>query len=400
VSRQLQVLTVTAGLAPGGTSGRILGMVTGLDRQKVRQTICLLYAEDPDQERYFGTTRPLFAGKDIPIETLGMHHPSPGSVLPRPKRLLHSLDMLRSATLRLARVVRMNDVDVIDAHMAPSTLIAGMAGKLTRTPVVATEYHIGEPAPVMLWPFVGRAALDLADAVVTDSRPRADDLKKWMYRRKSKVRVIPNGIRPPQNERSPSEVRTQFGIADDEMVVTQISTLRPHKGHRVLLDAARLILERAPKTRFLIVGFARGRDFEYVEELKAQAWRLGISERVFIGPYAGSIGDIWSVSDVHAHATLFDSLPNAIIEGMSLAKPAVVTAVGGIPDLVTHEETGLVVPPNDPQAFASAVLRVLEDEAFARRLGAAAHGRYCRGYRAEDTAQKLQTLFSEVAGAR
>jgi glycosyltransferase involved in cell wall biosynthesis len=183
-------------------------------------------------------------------------------------------------------------------------------------------------------------------------------------------------------------------------VVAQISTLRPHKGHRVLLDAAKLVLEQAPKTRFLVVGFARGRDFEYVEALQMQARRLGISERVFIGPYAGSIGDIWCACDIHAHATLFDSLPNAIIEGMSLAKPAVVTAVGGIPDLVTHEETGLVVPPNDPRAFAGAVLRLIKDKALAQRLGAAAHERYSRGYRAEDTAQKLQRLFYEVARAR
>jgi glycosyltransferase involved in cell wall biosynthesis len=394
------VLTVAGGLPPGGTSGRILGMVTGLDRSQVQQTICLLYADDPDYDRYCGTTRPLFAGKGVPIETLGMHHPAAGSVLPRTKRLVHSLNMLRSATLRLAHIVRSQSVDVIDAHMAPSTLIAGMAGKLTRTPVVVTEYHIGDPAPVMFWPAVGRAALDLADAVVTDSRPRADDLKKWMYRRKAKVRVIPNGIRPPQNERSRSEVRAQFGIADDEVVVAQISTLRPYKGHPVLLDAARLILERAPKTRFLIVGFARGRDLDYVEELHAQARRLGISERVFIGPYPDSIGDIWCASDIHAHATLFDSLPNAIIEGMSLAKPAVVTAVGGIPDLVTHEETGLVVPSNDPQTFASAVLRLVEDRALARRLGAAAYERYRSGYRAEHTAQKLQTLFSELANSR
>lgn len=400
MSRQLRVLTVTGGLAPGGTSGRILGMATGLDRSKIEQTICLLYAEDPDHNRYFGSTRALFADKDITIETLGMRHPAAGSVLPRPKRLMHSVNMLRSATLRLARMVRANGIDVIDAHMAPSTLIAGMAGKLTRTPVVVTEYHIGDPAPVLFWPVVGRAALDLADAVVTDSRPRADDLKKWMYRRKNKVRVIPNGISPPQNERTRSEVRAAFGIGEDETVVAQISTLRPYKGHRVLLDAARLVLDRAPKTRFLIVGFARGRDLEYVEELQAQARRLGISERVFIGAYPGSIGDVWRASDVHAHATLFDSLPNAIIEGMSLAKPAVVTAVGGIPDLVTNERTGLVVPPNDPQAFAAGVLRLLEDEAFAQRLGAAAYERYRHGYRAADTAEKLEALFSEVAARR
>lgn len=396
--RRLRVLTVTAMLAPGGTSGRILGMVQGLDRSRIDHRICLLYAEDPEIEAHFGSTRPLFANFDVPIETLGLRHPAPGKVLPMPKRLAHSVGTLRSAVTRLASVVRSQQIDVVDAHMAPSSIIAGFTSKMTRTPTVMTEYHIGDPAPIMWWPLMGRVALDLADAVVTDSHPVAGNLKSWMYRRKKKVRVIPNGIALPKTSGATrEELRNRFGIRDGDVVITQVSTLRPHKGHRVLLDAARLVLDAVPNARFLVIGFPRGREREYVDGLRDQARRLNIEDRVYIGPYPGEIGDVWSVTDIHAHATLFDSLPNAIIEGMSVGKPAVVTAVGGIPDLVLNGETGFVVPPNRPDAFAAALIRILSDDSLARRLGSAAKVRYESGFRAQDTARKLEQLFDEIA---
>ena len=172
------------------------------------------------------------------------------------------------------------------------------------------------------------------------------------------------------------------------------------QGHRVLLDAAREVIEQEPRARFMLVGFTRGRDMEYKSELEAQAKRLGIADRVFIGPYAGAIGDVWKAADIAAHATLFDSLPNAIIEGMSLAKPAAVTAVGGILTLVSNEETGLVVAPGDPHAFADALLRLIRDPQRAKRLGETAFARYRSSYSAEQTAKKLESLFLEVAGAR
>ncbi len=399
MNRKLRVLTLTAFFGPGGTSGRILGMVHGLDRSRIDQRLCTLYARQPEIASYFGTTAPLFDELGIPISNLGNLHPAPGTVLPLRRRLAHSLGLLSRSVARLAHIVRSEQIDVIDAHLAPSTVIAGITGAITGRPVVATDYHLGNTAPIMLWPVAGRLAFDLAAAVVTDSQPSADDLKRWMYRRKSKVKVIPNGISPPKTSLSRAESRSRFGISDSEIVITQVSTLQPHKGHRVLLDAAREVIEQEPRARFMLVGFTRGRDMEYKRELEAQAKRLGIADRVFIGPYAGAIGDVWQAADIAAHATLFDSLPNAIIEGMSLAKPAAVTAVGGIPDLVSNEETGLVVAPGDPHAFADALLRLIRDPQRAKRLGETAFARYRSSYSAEQTAKKLESLFLEVAGA-
>jgi glycosyltransferase involved in cell wall biosynthesis len=104
------------------------------------------------------------------------------------------------------------------------------------------------------------------------------------------------------------------------------------------------------------------------------------------------------VIDLHVHASRFDSLPNAIIEGMSLGKPAVVTSVGGIPEVVTHGETGLIVPPGDIDGLEGAILRLLDSPAEAARLGAGARRRYEERLRPERMTADMEQLFARLAG--
>jgi glycosyltransferase involved in cell wall biosynthesis len=145
------------------------------------------------------------------------------------------------------------------------------------------------------------------------------------------------------------------------------------------------------------VGFPRGEE-AYQRRLRQRIQELGLAGRICMAGYPGPIGDVWNVIDIHVHASLFDSLPNAIIEGMSLGKPAVVTAVGGIPEIVTHAETGLLVPPGDVDALERAITRLVRSPAEAARLGAAARRRYDARLRPEHMTTALEQLFLRVAG--
>jgi len=175
--------------------------------------------------------------------------------------------------------------------------------------------------------------------------------------------------------------------------------LVPYKGHAVVLEAARQILRRDPRVFFLFIGFARY-GVDYIRELEQRAASLGIAERVRIAPYPGAIGDVWQLIDIHVHGTLWDSLPNAIIEGMSLAKPLVTTIVGGIPELVQPGKTGLLVPPRDSTALASALLQLLEKPDYAAQLGQAAFAVYRHEYTQEIMTRRLESLFVELTQAK
>jgi glycosyltransferase involved in cell wall biosynthesis len=195
-------------------------------------------------------------------------------------------------------------------------------------------------------------------------------------------------------------MRCQFALPEhpEVRVIGQISRLVPYKGHRVLINAAHRVLQEEPNTAFLICGYSHFPG--YVGELQRQAASLGISDRVRIVSYPGPVGDVWAAIDIHAHASLYDSAPIAIHESMALGLPAVVTQVGGIPDLVQDGVTGLVVPSNDPEAFAMALLRLLRAPETAHRLGAAARARHEAHFRAEIMGNVLGELFEDLVQQR
>jgi glycosyltransferase involved in cell wall biosynthesis len=259
--------------------------------------------------------------------------------------------------------------------------------------VVGTEY--GDPfwthEP---WRSVGPAIFDALDVVVSDSRWAIDEQRRMLGRPLEHAVVVPNGMEPPVVSLGRRIVRESLGLPTGPgiRVVAQIGRLVPFKGHRVFLDAAARVARAVPDVYFLLCGYP-GPNRGYVTELQTLARTLGVADRVRITSYPGPIGDIWNAVDLHVHASLFDSSPLAIHESMSLGLPAVVTAVGGIPELVSDGVTGLMVPPGDAAALTGGILRLLGDPRLAQRLGAAAQRRHRRWNRPEIMTRALEDLM-------
>jgi len=194
---------------------------------------------------------------------------------------------------------------------------------------------------------------------------------------------------------------TRLSLPQDGSVriIGQISTLVPTKGQMVLLDAAPELLALDPSIFIVLVGYVR-EDSPYREALERKCVELGIRDRVRIVSYPGPIGDVWQVIDIHVHPSQLDSLPNTIMEGMSLRKPAVVTSVGGIPSLVKDRVTGLVVPPGDSTALSKAIATLLSNPALCASLGAAAFARYIEGYTREIMTRRLEDLFELLVSTK
>ena len=305
--------------------------------------------------------------------------------------------VLSSLVQKLNRLIRDRSVDLVDNHLVIANLIGVLAGTIADVRTVVTLY--GE---ALGWkPFLLRLseqfALGIAGAVVTDSQARCNDIKRWMIRSHPRLLAIPNPIFPPSTLRTSNEMRKLLGLPEDPKlrVIGQVSRLVPIKGHKVLLAAARLVLDQEPDTAFLLVGYDEAPG-SYKRCLEQDAASLGIADRVRIVSYPGHIGDVWRVIDIHAHASLVDSLPSALIEGMSLGKPAVVTSVGGIPEVVENDESGLIVPPGDPEAFSQALLRLLREPETAKRLGEEAKRKYEKLYRPEIITRTLEHLFEDL----
>jgi glycosyltransferase involved in cell wall biosynthesis len=392
---RLRVLSVINALHFGGDESRLLSLSKTIDRAQFEHIVMTLKKPHPDLEAQSGSCRPYFAEAGIEVIDLGDESPrlgATGSI----SNVARAVPRLTRVLFRLARFVRERGIDVIDGHLSTGNRIGAAVSVLTHVPAVLTTYQLEQFEPAWLCESSERACFSAAYAIVTDSDPVAERVRRKLLRPRP-VAVIPNGIEPPPSSRTTEEMRLEFGIPVDAdvRVVGQISSLSPRKGHAILLDAAARVIESAANVWFVCCGYERVDG--YADFLRARARELGVAERVRFVSYPGAIGDVYRAIDIQVHASTGESLPNAIIEGMSLGKPAVVTAVAGIPAMVSDGRTGLVAPPGDSEALAQALLRLLREPQFAQVLGKAARERYATRYTETHMTRELQEVFMQAA---
>jgi glycosyltransferase involved in cell wall biosynthesis len=183
-----------------------------------------------------------------------------------------------------------------------------------------------------------------------------------------KIRIIYNGVDPAVFDTTTNrEVRAEFGYTDDDRVVGIVAALRPEKDHATLLRAARMVIDEMPRARFLIVG-----DGETRVELEALCSDLRITSNVRFAGMRSDVARLLPAMDVFTLSSVtVECFPIALLEAMACARPAVCTAVGGIPEMITDGETGYLVPPKDSKRLASRLLRLLSDAPAAYRMGRA-----------------------------
>jgi glycosyltransferase involved in cell wall biosynthesis len=166
-------------------------------------------------------------------------------------------------------------------------------------------------------------------------------------------------------------------------VVGTVGHLHPIKGHRHLLDAARVVSAKWPRTKFLFVG-----DGPLDHELRSIAAAHGIADHVVFTGFRDDVATLLGLMDVFVLPSLDEGMSHALLEAMAFGKPVIATAVGGNREVIDAEHTGLLVPTGDPDALSRAVLGLLEDPERAARLGNAArvavHARFSDRRMAEE----------------
>jgi glycosyltransferase involved in cell wall biosynthesis len=396
-SSKIRILSLVANLLTGGAANRLLSFSRALDRNRFTHNVLTITSPEDDEISQYGSMKPHFDRYEIPVEHLGEEPRS------RRRRRQHGVSMLWgdaqsfSRVLRgLSRYLREHEIDIVDTHLNHAPLFGLLAGRMAGVAAVVSTLYADDLGRSPLRYMVEQATLSRVDAIVSDSRFAIDKIQRWLLRSHKRAVVIPNGIFFPRVETGRAETRSFFGLPKDPniRVLGQVSRLVPYKGHGVLLEAARQVLETEPATAFLLCGYAQPP--QYLEQLRRQAVELGIADRVGIGGYPGPVADVWGAIDVHVHASLLDSSPIAIHESMALGLPAIVTNVGGIGELVRDFQTALVVPPGNVPALVDAMRKVLRNPALARSLGSQAQERFNSHYQAAVMTRALEDLFCDL----
>jgi glycosyltransferase involved in cell wall biosynthesis len=167
------------------------------------------------------------------------------------------------------------------------------------------------------------------------------------------------------------DVREELAIARDAPVIGMVARVAPQKDYPTLVRAAAILVAARPAVRFLIVGQHSGVETYAEHFVKVQHLidEMGLGAHFVFTDHRPDVERLIAAMDVCVLSTHQEGLPLAILEAMAQSKPFVGTSVGGIPEIVRDGETGLLVPPDDPEALARAITRMLDDPSLAARFG-------------------------------
>ena len=217
----------------------------------------------------------------------------------------------------------------------------------------------------------------VSDRLLGVSEATVDDLVRLGVAGRDRFQVIPLGLDlEPFATLDPApgrELRRGLGIGDDDVVLSFVGRVVPIKRVDVLLRALALARDAGP-LRLLVVG-----DGEIRPRLQELSRELGIADRVRFLGYRRDLTTIASAADIAVLTSANEGTPVSLIEAAAAGCPAVATRVGGVPEVVTPD-TGLLVPPDDPEAAAAALRRLGSDGDLRARLGEAARERALRRY--------------------
>jgi glycosyltransferase involved in cell wall biosynthesis len=189
-------------------------------------------------------------------------------------------------------------------------------------------------------------------------------------------------------------LQAEYGIAPGSPIVGVVARLEVEKGHPTLLEAWPRVLASVPDAHLLVVGEGSQR-----EALEAQARGLGLLGARPAVTVTGRRDDVPAVTaalDVAVLPSYREAQGLSILEAMALARPVVASAVGGIPEMIEDGQTGLLVPPRDPDRLADAIARLLSDHPYADTLGKAGRDLVEERFCAELMVRAIETIYDEA----
>lgn len=300
--------------------------------------------------------------------------------------------------LRLRSHLLEHPVDVIHNH---SPLVASAVRLLVRTlprqvrPALVYTEHNRWPRHNRWTRLANRATFGLDDTQVAVSE---DVIATIPPRRRTKINPIVHGIavdevRARAHERA--EVRDELGIGTDEVVIGTVANFRKEKDYPTLLEAARItIASSETPIRFVSVGQG-----PLEHEVRSLHGKLGLGDRFLILGYRPDAVRIMAGFDIFTLSSLHEGLPVSLMDALALGLPVVATSVGGVPQAITHDEEGLMVPPGRPDLLADAFKELAGDDRMRAAMSTAASQR-AGIFDMRATTSELEGIYERAASRR
>ncbi len=273
--------------------------------------------------------------------------------------------------LELVRLLRRERPDVVHTHTAKAGMVGRVAAWLTRTPVIVHTIHghvlkgYFGPLKTACFRMLERVLGWMSTRLLTVSAEVRRELLEMRIASPRKLQVCELGLdlqRFADTPRHGGVLRAELGLPRDVPLLGTCGRLTAIKNQKLFLHAAARLREQAPAAQFVLIGGG-----ELMDELQAEAARLGLAEAVHFLGWRQELGPLVADFDVFVLTSLNEGTPVTIIEAASTGVPVISTAVGGVPDLISDGETGWLVPSEDVAALTAAMAEAIADPDGAER---------------------------------
>jgi len=353
---------------PGGAEHMMLGLIKGLDRARYTSRVVLI--------------KKGWLSEKVREANLGL------SIMP-----LGSKDW--RFVLRLARLVRRCEFDLLHSHEFTMNVYSFIAAVLSRRPSVATVHgNLSYLMARFRRRFAYQALARLRGPMIVVSEEMREQVAKNFGLPHRHLKVIPNGVVVPESmptKKQLRDYRKAMNLPLDAFLIAVIGSLYPVKGQINLIEAMPTILDKHPKAHLAVIG--RGKMREKLEQRVAE---LGIKKSVTFTGFREDAREALPAFDLIVVPSRYEGLSLLVIEAMASARPIVATHVGGNPEAIVNGESGLLVPPDDLPALADACLHLIGDEAFARQMGEAAQKRVRERFTREHMVSAYDELYRQL----
>jgi glycosyltransferase involved in cell wall biosynthesis len=373
MKRPLTVLHIVDGFRHGGAESKLLELLAKLDRSRFRVVLCSLTNE--------GTLRSEFEALGFPV--LVFHRRFPFDPIP---------------FIRLFRYIRFLKPDVVQTTLFyadfAGVLTARAAGVRAFISWETVSHDPGNRFHAKPQRRIGyRWAMKYVSRIAAVSDQVRDSIVEYRHVPANKIETVHYGVDLTRYRVSRiPDLRVRLGIGPGP-VIGVVARLEEVKGHVDLLEALAGLVPVHPDLICLLVG-----DGVHRPVIEARTRELGLESRVRFLGLRRDIPELVSLFDVFVLPSHFEGLPNSILEAMACAKPVVATRVGGIPEAVRHEASGLLVPPRDSAALSIAIGRLLDNPSLRVRFGREGRRLAETRFSLDHQIGRFEALYEQLAG--
>jgi glycosyltransferase involved in cell wall biosynthesis len=282
---------------------------------------------------------------------------------------------------------------VVHTHQIGPLFYTGLAAIGLKIPLIVHTEHGKVNYRRLRTRWLGRLAGKSVKAFYCLSQDMADAVAAAGIVPRRKLRVIRNGIDTAfyAQRRDTAPIRRQLTIPLDAPLIGTVGRLNEIKRQDVLIDAFEIVVKNMPEAHLLLVG-----DGPQYGALQEQAQRLRLADRVHFAGYQADTTAYLHAMDVFTLTSRSEGMPQALLEACVARKPVVATRVGGIPEVIEHGTTGMLVDPADAEGLAASLLEVLRDRPRAEAMARCASEKVINEFDVARMAREYHRDFLEL----